>query len=214
LLVLGGAAINVPRWAAAGALLLSVLYAVVVVIMHGVDVVQHPGVFASWSGVAEQLALLAAGVAACAYLTRANGLPLPADRLLRAAVVAMGICLVIFGLAHFFYLGFTAEMVPAWIPGGQRFWASFTGVAHIAAGIALLAGIQARPAAILLTVMFASFGVLIHLQLLLAQANHLSWVMNSINLALTGSAWTFAQLLAQTNTHRVPVAAGVANIKA
>src|SRR5262249_44059125 len=121
LLVLGGAGINVPRWAAAGALLLSVLYAVVVVIMHGADVLQHPGVFVSWSGLAEQLALLAAGVAAYSYSKGAAGGTLPtdhplaadrptganrppatdralgADRLLRAAVLAMGICLVIFG---------------------------------------------------------------------------------------------------------------------
>jgi uncharacterized membrane protein YphA (DoxX/SURF4 family) len=175
--------------------------------MHGPDVIQHPGIFVSWSGVAEQLALLAAGIAAYASFTQT-------DRLLRAAVIAMGICLVIFGLAHFMYLEFTAAMVPAWIPGGQRFWAVFTGAAHIAAGVALLTGLQARLAAILLTVMFAGFGLLVHLPLLLAQANQLNWVMNSINLALTGAAWTFAQTIAQSNTHREPVAAGAADIKA
>src|SRR5262249_59132815 len=72
LLVLGGAAINVPRWAALGAALLSTLYAIVVVLMHGADVIQHPGTFASWSGVAEQLALLAAGVAAYGCLRPAD----------------------------------------------------------------------------------------------------------------------------------------------
>ena len=114
-----------------------------------------------------------------------------------------------FGLAHFLYLGFTASMVPAWLPGGQKFWAAFTGVAHLAAGIALLAGVKARLAAILLTVMFAVFGVLVHLPLLIAGPhNHLNWVMNAINLALTGAAWAMATLLV-TNTRRARRAADV-----
>ena len=59
--------------------------------------------------------------------------------------------------------------------------------------------------------MFASFSVLVHLPLLMADPHsHLNWVMNAINLALTGAAWAMVTAVAQTNTRREEIAAGVA----
>jgi uncharacterized membrane protein YphA (DoxX/SURF4 family) len=172
------------------------------------------------------MALLAGGLASYALLAGARGADVvthggrgessrhaPAARpapISRLAVIAMGVCLLTFGLAHFLYLDFTASMVPAWLPGGQKFWAALTGAAHLAAGAALLTGIQARLAAILLTIMFATFSVLVHLPLLMADPSHLNWVMNAINLALTGAAWAMVTAVAQTNTRREELAAGVA----
>jgi uncharacterized membrane protein len=176
--------------------------------MHGPQIFQHPGAFPVWDGAAEQLALLAGGLAAYAYLSGADGglarppglgLLGPPARLARISVIMMGICLLMFGLAHFLYLDFTASMVPAWLPGGQKFWAAVTGAGHLAAGIAFLTGVKARLAAIALTVMFAVFGALVHLPLLLADPHsHFNWVMNAINLALTGVAWALATLLKST----------------
>jgi uncharacterized membrane protein YphA (DoxX/SURF4 family) len=237
LLIVAGAAVNWRRSSAAlGAAALVGLYAVVVVLMHGAQIVQQPGAFGAWDGAAEQLALLAGGLAAYAYLTgvRADGRPGADVRpgsdvsprgaagvgpdggrgesshhalVFRVALICMGVCLLMFGLAHFLYLGFTASMVPAWLPGGQRFWAIITGVAHMAAGIGLLSGINARLAANLLTVMFASFSVLVHLPTLIAAPHsHLNWVINAINLALTGAAWALATALAQINTGREEIA--------
>src|SRR5262249_30606570 len=157
--------------------------AIVVVLMHGADIAQHPAAFATWSGAAEQLALLAGGVAAYACLAVAAG---RSGTMSRLAVFAMGICLLIFGLAHFLYLDFTASRVPAGSRGGKRFWAAFTGAAHRGGGAAPRAGVRAGLAAILVTVMFAGFVLLVHLPLLLAQPNHLNWVMNAVNLSLTG----------------------------
>jgi uncharacterized membrane protein YphA (DoxX/SURF4 family) len=212
LLVVAGAAVNWRRSSAAlGAAALVGLYAVVVVLMHGAQIVQQPLAFVAWDGAAEQLALLAGGLAAYACLAGASTGDGPGHPLLsRVALICMAVCLLMFGLAHFLYLGFTASMVPAWLPGGQKFWAVLTGVAHLAAGIALLLGIKARLAAILLTVMFASFSVLVHLPTLIAAPqSHLNWVINAINLALTGAAWTIATALTQTNTRREELAAGV-----
>jgi uncharacterized membrane protein YphA (DoxX/SURF4 family) len=116
---------------------------------------------------------------------------------LRRAQLAFGACLITFGLAHFFYLDFTASLVPRWIPPGQLFWAAATGVAHIAAGVAILTRVRAYPAAVLLTFMFALFGLLVHAPLLFVDPrSHLNWVMNAMNLALTGAAWVVADSLA------------------
>jgi uncharacterized membrane protein YphA (DoxX/SURF4 family) len=202
LLVAAGAAVNWRRSSAVlGAAGLVCLYVVVVVFMHGAQIVQHAGAFAAWDGAAEQVALLAGGVAAYAYFAGGHALAS------RVALILMGVCLLMFGLAHFLYLDFTAAFVPAWLPGGQKFWAVLTGVAHLAAGAALLSGIQARLAAVLLTVMFATFSVLVHLPSLIADPHsHLNWVMNVINLALTGAAWAVTTTLAETNTRREPFA--------
>jgi len=244
--VLGGATTQTgiaTGTAVLGAIALIALYAVVVIFMHAPQIFQHPGAFAAWDGAAEQLALVAGGLAAYVCLSGANGRPSSNDgpegadrpggtdrprgadglggtdklggrnqlegqnQLGRAAVIIMGVCLLMFGLAHFLYLDFTASMVPAWLPGGQKFWAAATGAAHLAAGIAFLSGVKARLAAILLTTMFAVFSLLVHLPLLLADPHHhLSWVMNAINLALTGAAWSIAD---QINTRRAAPAAGV-----
>jgi uncharacterized membrane protein YphA (DoxX/SURF4 family) len=95
-------------------------------------------------------------------------------------------------------MNLTAPLVPKWLPPGPEFWAYATGVAHIAAGIAILTGVQARLAAILLTVMFASFTPLVHIRMLLADpSNHWIWNENAVNLALTGAAWVVADSLAR-----------------
>jgi uncharacterized membrane protein YphA (DoxX/SURF4 family) len=64
--------------------------------------------------------------------------------------------------------------------------------------MAILTGVQARLAAILLTVMFASFTPLVHIRMLLADpSNHWIWNENAVNLALTGAAWVVADSLAR-----------------
>jgi uncharacterized membrane protein YphA (DoxX/SURF4 family) len=208
-LVLAGACVNDlnpskgRREVVLGAAALSGLYAVVVVFMHGPLIFQHPTQVAAWSGAAEQLALVAGGLAAYAYL--ASAAPWLATRnstisnLGKVSVMMMGLCLVVFGIAHFVYLDFTASMVPAWLPGSQKFWAAATGIGHLAAGVAFLTGVKARLAAFAVTAMFGSFSILVHLPLILTDPHaHLSWIMNAINLALTGAAWAVAVYLAST----------------
>ena len=190
-LLLAGLALQARRTAAAGAAALTALFALGVVLLHGPQLVAHPQAFVSYSGIAEQLALVVGGLVA--YASSATLDPVQAARLIRLGGFVFGLCLLVFGMAHFLYLNFTASMVPKWIPPGQMFWAYATGAAHLAAGVAILSGIYARLAAILLTVMFVGFGVLVHAPLLLADPHsHLNWVMNAINLALTGAAWVVA----------------------
>jgi hypothetical protein len=44
-----------------------------------------------------------------------------------------------FAASHFFSLKLTGQMIPTWMPGDPTFWAMFTGVAHAAVVIALIA---------------------------------------------------------------------------
>ena len=196
-MLVAGAAVEWRRTAARAAAALAVYYALVVVIlMNGRVVLVHYAEFGSYSGAAEQLAIAAGGL--IVYAARARIDAVLAARLMRLGQVAFGLCALLFGGAHFFYMNLTAPLVPQWLPPTQEFWGYATGVGHIAAGVAILTGVQARLAGILLTAMFASFTPLVHLPMLLAApSSYMNWTENALNLALTGAAWVVADSLAR-----------------
>jgi len=196
-MLVAGAAVEWRRTAAWGAAALTVYYAlIVVVLMNGRVVLAHHAEFGSYSGAAEQLAIAAGGL--IVYAASANIDPALAAHLTRLGQLVFGICALLFGGAHFFYMNLTAPLVPRWLPPTPEFWAYATGLGHIAAGIAILTGVQARLAAILLTAMFASFTPLVHVPMLLADpSSHINWSENALNLALIGAAWVVADSLAR-----------------
>jgi uncharacterized membrane protein YphA (DoxX/SURF4 family) len=194
ILAVAGLALFTKRWAAAGALVLSVFYGFWVVALHGPVAAARPTFFAVWQGVAEILALSIGGMIAWASVAA-----ITADRktqVVRVARIVFALCLLVFGASHFLYARFTAAMTPAWIPPGPIFWTYATGAAHIAAGLALLSGLRAKLAARLLTPMFGLFAALVHLPAVAADpGTHVNWLGLTITLALTGAAWVVADSL-------------------
>lgn len=202
ILLAGGALALWPRRTSIGAGVLAACYGLWVLLLHLPRVVVAPGDLAVWLGVSEILAL-ASGGAILALLARG-----PTDNAqgMRLARLAFGVCPLVFGASHLVYAQFTASMVPAWIPGGQLFWAYATGIAHIAAGLAVLSGVLARLAAVLLAAMCGGFVVLLHApRVAAAPTSQIEWTMLGIALSLTGAAWIVAQsygeeLAASTDT--------------
>jgi uncharacterized membrane protein len=195
LLVAGGLAINWRRASAWGAALLMVLFAVGFAFADLPRLASHASVFVYYEASAEQLALTAGGL--IAYASSASIGPELSSRLAFAGRFAFGLCLLIFGTAHFVYAGYTAAMVPKWLPPTQMFWTYFTGIAAFAAGLALLSDVLALLAMRLLTVMYILFGILVHARILLADpTKHESWQEHAVNLALAGAAWIVADSLA------------------
>jgi uncharacterized membrane protein YphA (DoxX/SURF4 family) len=95
-------------------------------------------------------------------------------------------------------MNLTAPLVPKWLPPSGEFWGYATGIAHIAAGLAIISRVQARLAAILLTVMYASWTPLVHVPLFLAHRSDPGvWSENAMNLVLTGCAWVMADSFAK-----------------
>ena len=182
---------NLPRTARAGAAVLAALFAVWAVALAGPPLIAHPLVMVSWQNLAELAALAAGGVAA--HALSPGGEAARSASIARAGRLAFGLCLPVFGASHFVYAQLTAGLVPAWLPPGRLFWTYATGLAQIAAGLALLSGVQARLAAALLTVMYALFALLVHAPLILAApAVPDNWLEFSETLALAGAAWTMA----------------------
>jgi uncharacterized membrane protein YphA (DoxX/SURF4 family) len=193
-LLLAGTALQWRRTQRAGIIALSILCGMCVLLLHVPRVIAHPAQLSTWAGVAEQLALVAAGLVAHTAVS-------PTDERVPKRVAQIGrslfaLCLFSFGLVHFVYASATASFVPNWLPPGQMFWAYTTGVAHWAAGLAILSGILASAAARLLTVMFIVFSILVHAPALLVDSSHFSWAANAMNLALIGGAWVIADSVA------------------
>ena len=193
-LLSAGVAIQWRRSAAAGLLVLAILYFIFALLWLP-RVVGYPQLFGTWSGFLEEFALVVAAV-----VVYASRLPHDSARQIRTAQVgrlSFGVCVLSFGLSHFFAIPQTAAMVPEWIPPGQQYWAVATGVAHLLAGVAILSGVLDVLGSRLLTVMLATFGALVWAPALLAQPReHMVWAGNAINLTLIGAAWVVADSIA------------------
>jgi uncharacterized membrane protein len=114
------------------------------------------------------------------------------DKGLRIARILFGLGLIPIGLAHFLYLEATATVVPAWMQW-PVFWSYFTGGAFIAAGIAIIAGVLARLAAVLVTVQIGLLTLLVWLpRVVTGNLNAFQWGEVVVSVLLTACAWVVA----------------------
>jgi uncharacterized membrane protein len=199
-MVVAAAAIQWRRTTVWGAGALVAYYGVfVVLLMNGRELLSGYGVYGTYENLAMQVAIAASALIIYARTAQIDGAMV--SRITRIARMAFGLCAVIWGGAHFVYMNMTAPLVPKWLPPGQVFWGYVTGVCFIAAGLAILTGIQARLASILLTVMIASFGVLANGRILVANpSSHFNWTESALNLALTGASWVVAESIGRQRT--------------
>lgn len=154
-----------------------------------------PGVVVSWSGCGENGVMLAGALVLFVHYGLAAVRPtfLAGEQGTRAARVLLGISLVPCGLAHVAYLKETAGFIPTWIPGHLA-WACATGIAFIAAGLAILLGIYARLAAVLVTAMMAGFTVLIWLVgVAMAPSDRFQWTGLLVSWTITAGSWVVAE---------------------
>ena len=203
LLLAGGAAVEWRRTAKWGAAALTAYYAVVVlVLMNGHVVLKHYKEFGVYEGLAEQVAI--ATGALLVYATFAEVGAVHAARLMQVGQRVFGVCGLVFGAAHFVYMDLTAPLVPRWLPPSQTFWGYATGIGFVLAGLALLTGLKARLAAILLTGMMLSFTVLVHVRMLMAGPRGVGdWTELAINVTVAGAAWVVADSLRRTESFAI-----------
>jgi uncharacterized membrane protein len=115
---------------------------------------------------------------------------------LLVARYAFAVCMPMFGVVHFLYPAAVASWVPKWLPA-HLFWAYFTGVAHCAAGLAILSGIMARLASRLFAIMLGSWVLIVHIpRVATALHDRHEWTTLFVAVALTGEAWIVAGSLA------------------
>lgn len=84
------------------------------------------------------------------------------EQWLRAGRILFGISLPVFGVLHLIYADNVASLIPSWYPW-PLFLAYLTGLANIAAGIAIVSGTLSRLAAILAGVMYGLYALTLHI---------------------------------------------------
>jgi uncharacterized membrane protein len=105
--------------------------------------------------------------------------------------VLFALCMIVFGIQHFLYPGIAAA-IPRWIHFHQ-FWVMFTGVALLAAGLAILARTSDRYAGMGLAAMFFGWLVLLHIPLIAAHPRNAAlWSSGLVALGLCGGSLVVA----------------------
>lgn len=180
-----------PRWAREGRLVLAVSFGIWAVTLHGLRIVAHPAVVVEWLGLAESATMAAGGVALYALTLEAGD---RRRRLTFSTRIVFGVALLIFGLSHFVYLAFTAQMAPAWLPW-RTGWAAVTGAGHVLAGLAFLSNRGLKAAGPAITGMMGCFVVLLHIpRVIAAPDSRMEWTMTAVALTLTGAAFALWRL--------------------
>jgi uncharacterized membrane protein len=148
-----------------------------------------------WWAAAEVAAMTAAAWVLCLRLAGDRDRQGPglasADKGLRIARALYGAALIPFGLAHFLYLEQTTVLVPGWLPWHVG-WAYFTGAAFIAAGVALILGVAARPAAALAALEIGLFTLIVWVPVVVKGADAGQWHEFISSCTLTAGAWVIA----------------------
>ena len=188
--IAGGIGIQHPKTAHLASAVLSIVYLFFsLACIPGV--IAAPAMYAHYGSFFEQFSLLCGAVA----LYAATDVSAPRAALFgRLARLGFGVCAISFTLAQIFYLRFTAELVPRWIPPNQMLWAILTTIAFALAALAMLINRQARLAAGLMTLMLALFGALVWIPRLVAHPEaHGNWSEFCLTLLIAGAAWMVAE---------------------
>jgi len=205
-LILGGLALLFKPAARSGAAALAILYAIfclfplprVLTAPHymGHHASVYTGVFLS---IGQQLIIFVGAL----LLWLSFFPPRPAfSRMATIGKWLFGLSCIDFGLAHFTFVKLTAAFIPAWIPF-HEFWAIFTGIAFVLAGLAILTGIQDVLAARLTALMLFLFSVLILTPHIFAKPHdHLTWGSDAYNLTAVAAAWILSAWLSHSRSCR------------
>jgi uncharacterized membrane protein len=107
--------------------------------------------------------------------------------------------MIVFGIQHFLYVRFISTLVPHYLPG-HHLWVVATGLALIAAGLALATTIEDRYAAYGLFVLFFGWLVLLHApRILHALHNADEWSSGFVVLAFSGTSLLLAATSGSTS---------------
>ena len=187
--IAGGLGVLFPRTARLGAVVLGVAYGVAsLACIPGI--LRAPASYVQYGNFFEQFAVVCGALALYAATEGNVG---RAAALGRTARVGFALCLISFAAAQVVYLGFTASLVPAWIPPSQVFWVILTTIAFALAALAVLIDFRARLALRLTTLMLVLFAVLVWIPQVVAHPAALSdWSELAETLLIAGSAWVAA----------------------
>ncbi len=158
LLAGAGLAILIDRKTALASLVVAVIFLSGIALLHVPSTFAQPALLRSpwWIRTFESVAVIAGAI------TLAGLRDAPArSRWIPYGRIAFGLSIPVFGILHLVYGEPTASLIPPWYPW-PLFWAYFTGVAQIAAGLAIATSVWSRPASVLAGTMYGAWALTLH----------------------------------------------------
>jgi len=190
--LVAGAGLLWPRTALAASRLLVGWLGLWLVVVRLPHLALEPRVLDSWWGTGDTAVMLAAAWVLRAWGAGERGDMAESNSRFRVATVLYGLAMIPFGVAHLINLGDTASLVPPWLPWHVG-WATATGCAFLAAGLAILTGVAARLAATLSAWQMAAFTLLVWVPVVIAGPNAFQWNEFVDSWTLTAGAWVVAE---------------------
>lgn len=191
-----GLALLWERSARAGALTLTVVYAVFTLVWIP-KYLEDLRNFDPLGNVFEEFSLVVAGAVLFASLSRAG------SRFARresSFARLYALCAISFGIGHIYYMPGMLTWIPRWIPPSQMFWAYVTTIGFFLAAVAILSGIMAPLASRLVAAEIAGFEILVWIPKLLAGPHdHFNWAGNAISVTLSGAAWVLSDSICRAS---------------
>lgn len=185
--IVGGFAIQWQKTVKIGALTIGVIFLIFSLFLIP-PIIAAPLNYGNWGNFFEEFSIVLGAVFVLAATVQGDREK--ESRIARVAYMSYGICVISYSLYQLFYLTYTADLVPKWIPPGQMFWAIVTTIAFALAAIGILSDHFALLATVLLTTMFIGFGLLVWLPACIASPYDMSyWFSSAKNLAVAGAAW-------------------------
>jgi uncharacterized membrane protein len=159
----------------------------------------------AWLGIFENLAIMTGALLLYSSLAAGGGAPhmkfLAGSDGQRLGRALFGVSCLVFGVSHFVYADFTLGMIPTWFPDRLGL-AYLTGAGHLAAGLAILAGVLPRLAATCEALMMSVFVLFVHVPSIgaapppfWAQTYQAQWTLLLGALTLAASAWVVSDVL-------------------
>jgi uncharacterized membrane protein YphA (DoxX/SURF4 family) len=196
--IIGGIAIQWPRSARAGAVVLGAVYLIFAILLVPA-IVAKPQELYRWLNCFYELSLVAGALIAYASVRRSDSER--ATRAARFGCALLAISNLSFAAEQVEFLSRSASLVPKWMPPGQMFWAIATAIAFALAGMAIIFGRSALLASRCLTAMLMAFVLLVWLPACLAEPHKFgNWSEGTETLAIAGAAWILADFLARNRS--------------
>lgn len=157
------------------------LFSLVMLVRFGSDIIRRPDLLRLWVGAAHMLTFASVGIA------------LMRPGFQQAARVTFGIAVALYGCTHVVFAEEYAGQLPEWLLAPKA-WLYLAGLAQIAGGAMIIAGLQAPLAAFAMGVLWLSWTPLVFMP----PAPDANGMQNQLSLALlllalAGAAWTVGE---------------------
>lgn len=114
------------------------------------------------------------------------------DKFAKLGLILFAFSMLIFGIQHFMYAVFIANLIPSWIPA-HLFWVYFTGIGFIVTAICIVIKNYARLATTWLGIMFLLWVIVLHAPRVAAHPrNGDEWSSLFVALAMGGGCFIVA----------------------